>query len=83
MGYKLNDAFAGVHDAPDGTAFAIGYRDKAALAPFNVGRPPGHAQRYRIGWYWHNGSILRGPFTSSRLAYQDAMAALAKKPKVA
>lgn len=84
MGYALNDAFAGVHNA-NGLRFLIVYLDKKHLAPYNVGKPPGHAEYRKIGWYLCRDGIaaVAGPFTSSRKAYKAAMMALASEVKAA
>lgn len=84
MSYAQNDAFAGTHDAPNGYKFWIGYMTKHALQPFNSA-PRGHYAYRKVGWYWCRPwlqSAIHGPFSSSRKAYKDAMATLAKSEAV-
>lgn len=66
---------------PNGVKVAVVYMDRAALLRIFGYRPPGHPARKRIGWYWHAAEAAEprrtpdhfGPFTSSRLAMQDAI----------
>lgn len=73
-------AYAGLHDAPDGHTVCVVYCNTADNKLINHNVPPAHRSYRRYGWYWWVGNARPtssqhnyGPFTSSRLAYQDAM----------
>lgn len=91
MAIRDYDAFAGLHAAPGSGFFHVYFADGAACRQFNgsAGFPPGHAERRNSGWYWGPAfpdtplepvslPSIHGPFSSSRKAYQDGMAKLAK-----
>lgn len=81
MPLSSNAAFAGLHEAPDGSYVTVAYCTASDNRKLNQGSPRGHLSYMRFGWYWwasptrpRQPLLNFGPFTSSRLAYQDAMA---------
>jgi hypothetical protein len=78
MAQQKYAAFAGVHIVharKRRQIFTVMWWGKDLLACVNVGTPPGHADRMKVGWYWRGAGAegaQAGPFTSSRKAYQDA-----------
>lgn len=66
---------------PNGVKVSVAYLDRAKLLAVFGYQPPGHPARKRIGWYWAPPDMMGhchppdhfGPFTSSRLAMQDAI----------
>lgn len=85
MAMKRNDAYAGEHGTPDGFVVCVLFISGTATRVFNrqAGYTIGTREYRRFGWYWTTklratSAVLTlrygfGPFTSSRLAYQDAM----------
>lgn len=84
MAISANGAFAGRHECGS-RAFCVQFFTAPELRPWQT-RPRGHASYLKAGWYWYalpcdDLRDARGRFTSSRKAYQNAMAALAGSRK--
>lgn len=90
MPYARNAAFAGDHTAADGNRrFHVFYVDRAAarglMAAAGSIRNTWHPDYIPCGWRWQRAiaegpvySKMHGPFSSSHVAYKDAMRTLAE-----
>jgi len=76
-----NASYAGVWPAPSKVPFQVFYIDRSEsrrrMALAGGIQQAGHPLHIQTGWRWiwvNDPDRLHGPFTSSRIAYKDAMA---------